>query len=54
MKIKDLKDLNDFKGNCNDKYCNRTTKYNAKTCKTEYKQNLCYKKYVLKKEARQD
>jgi len=45
-----IKELDQFQIDCNNKRCNRNTMYNDKTCKTDYKQKACYKKFLIKVE----
>ena len=49
-----IKSIEEFKENCINKYCNRNTIYNEKTCLRESKQNQCYKKYVHKIEKKNE
>lgn len=44
----DIKIIEEFKKDCNNKKCNRGTIYNEKKCITENKQNSCYIKYLKK------
>lgn len=46
-------DIEDFKKDCINKKCNRSTLYNEKTCLTENKQNKCFEKYIISLEKRQ-
>ncbi len=43
-----MKQFEDFITDCLKGFCNRKTMYNAKTCKTESKHKVCYKKYCEK------
>lgn len=40
--------LEEFKESCNKKRCLRNTTYFEKTCSKDYKQDNCYKKYLIK------
>ena len=42
-----IKELDDFKSDCNKKRCNRNSKYNEKTCIKDYRQQQCYNHYVV-------
>lgn len=43
-----MKQFEDFITDCLKGFCNRRTMYNDKTCKTESKHKVCYKKYCEK------
>ena len=41
-----VKDIQEFKQDCNNLRCSRRTMTNKKTCLTESKQNKCYEKFI--------
>jgi len=49
-----LKEYEDFQKDCLRGFCQRQTIYNIKTCKTESKQSVCYKKFIEKFEKNQE